>query len=106
MSAQGGHRPPLQVQLILFLSLDLTDGIGGFSLGLVIRPGHHLAEETDGHELDAADNQKHRDKQQRAMFLHDLDVLNQLLVDEKQAGPGSEGAAQKTPAAEKLKRLG
>ena len=46
---------------------DLAHDVGRLVLRLVIRPGLHLREQADRHELQAAEDQQHAEQQQRAI---------------------------------------
>src|SRR5437762_6759917 len=86
-------------------TFDLSHGVDRFFLRLVICARKHFPDQPDRNQLDSTHDKNDRHEQEGAVFLDDVDIVDKLLENETQPDEAAGSCAQKTPTAEKLKRL-
>src|SRR5205823_14411227 len=66
---------------------------------------HHLPEEPEGEKLDATQDQKHRDKQERPVFEHDGLMQEEFFIEKVNSGDGPGTCAEEAQRPEEAQGL-
>src|ERR1700756_5988176 len=90
----------------LAVSFYFAQRVDWLVLRFVIGAGHNFAEQSHRNELYAADQQRNRKQHERAMLLHDGNVIDQLLEQYIAAKQRTRTCARQTQQAEELQRPG
>ena len=83
---------------------DAVDGVGGAAAGFVVVADLHFAQQADGEQVQAAEQQAHGRHHERAVFGHHGDVAKEFFYSEPEHNSAAAENAHHADATEEMQR--